>query len=423
VSAAPTAESVRAEVHAWLARAWDPELPLEEWRGTLADSGWACPAWPVECLGRGLPVELAKVVAEELRSRGAVGPAIGVGMSLAAPTLLAHGSDELKGRLLRPIVTGEDTWCQLFSEPGNGSDLAGLTTRATRDGDEFVVEGQKVWTTGAHHAAYGMLLARTDWDVPKHQGITFFALPMRQPAIEVRPLRQMNGRSSFNEVFVTEARVPAANVVGDVNGGWAAALTTLAHERGLAAGIFGGLPPSGGGRTRTEARAEASSYLSTYEWYPQRAGRADLVPGRAAATGAAQEPTVRQVVAHLAATERTARWTADRASAARRSGRPPGAEGSIGKLAASVIAREAAAAHSTIAGASGMLTGSDAPEGGIVAEVLVSVPGASIAGGTDEVQRNIIGERVLGLPKEPSVDADVPFRTVKVNQRGSRGVR
>lgn len=411
---------MRAEVQAWLARAWDPELPLRQWREMLADSGWACPSWPVECLGRGLSADLAKVVAEELRSAGAVGPAIGVGMSLAAPTLLAHGSDELKARLLRPIVTGEDTWCQLFSEPGNGSDLAGLTTRATRDGDEFVVEGQKVWTTGAQHAAFGMLLARTDWDVPKHRGITFFALPMRRPGIEVRPLRQMNGRSSFNEVFITGARVPATNVVGDVHGGWAAALTTLAHERGLAAGIFGGLPPSGGGRTRTEALAEASAYLTTYEWYPQRAGRADLVPGRAAAAGVAQEPTVRQVVAHLAATERTARWTADRAAAARRSGRPPGAEGSIGKLAASLIAREAAAAHSTIAGASGMLTGPDSPEGGIVAEVLVSVPGASIAGGTDEVQRNIVGERVLGLPKEPSVDADVPFRAVKVNQRGTR---
>jgi alkylation response protein AidB-like acyl-CoA dehydrogenase len=256
--------------------------------------------------------------------------------------------------------------------------------------------------------------------VPKHGGITYFALPMHQDGVEVRPLRQMNGRSSFNEVFITEARVPAINVVGDVHGGWAVALTTLAHERGLAAGFFGGLPPSGGGRTREEALAEATSYLRTYEWYPQRAGRADLVPGRAAASGVAQDPVIRQVVAHLLATERTARWTADRASASRRSGRPPGAEGSIGKLAASLIAREAAAAHSTIAGAGGMLSGPDSPEGGIVAEVLVSVPGASIAGGTDEVQHNIIGERVLGLPKEPSVDADVPFREVKVNRRGAR---
>jgi alkylation response protein AidB-like acyl-CoA dehydrogenase len=420
VSTSPSADDIRAEVRAWLAANWDPDRPLSEWRAEFVDSGWGCPTWPIEWHGRGLPADLGRVVADEVRAAGAVGPAIGVGMSLAAPTLLAHASDDLNGRLLRPIATGENTWCQLFSEPGNGSDLAGLTTRATRDGDEFVVDGQKVWTTGAQHAAYGMLLARTDWDLPKHKGITFFAFPMRQPGIEVRPLRQMNGRSSFNEVFITEARVPAINVVGDVHGGWAVALTTLAHERGLAAGIFGGLPPSGGGRTREEALAEATSYLRTYEWYPQRAGRADLVPGRAAASGVARDPVIRQVVAHLLATERTARWTADRASASRRSGRPPGAEGSIGKLAASLIAREAAAAHSTIAGAGGMLSGPDSPEGGIVAEVLVSVPGASIAGGTDEVQHNIIGERVLGLPKEPSVDADVPFREVKVNRRGAR---
>ncbi|MDP1818959.1 MAG: acyl-CoA dehydrogenase family protein [Acidimicrobiales bacterium] len=413
-------DDIRAEVRAWLADAWAPDRPLREWRADLAEAGWGCPTWPRQWYGRGLPAELGRVVAEELRAAGAVGPAIGVGMSLAAPTLLAHAPDDLKVRLLRPIVTGEDTWCQLFSEPGNGSDLAGLTTRATRDGDEFVVEGQKVWTTGAHHAAYGMLLARTDWDLPKHKGITFFAFPMRQPGIEVRPLRQMNGRASFNEVFLTEARVPVANVVGELHGGWTVALTTLAHERGLAAGLFGALPPSGGGRTREEARAEASAYLTTYEWYPQRAGRADLVPVRAVATGAAGDPVTRQVVAHLAATERTARWTAERASAARRAGRPPGAEGSIGKLAASTIAREAAAAHATIAGADGMLTGPDSPEGGIVAEVLVSVPGASIAGGTDEVQHNIVGERVLGLPKEPSVDADVPFRQVKVNRRGAK---
>ncbi|HVM52498.1 MAG TPA: acyl-CoA dehydrogenase family protein [Acidimicrobiales bacterium] len=413
----PSAEEVRTEVRAWLAEAWDPDLALAEWRSRLVDAGWGCPTWPREWYGRGLPAELGRVATEELRAAGSVGPAIGVGMSLAAPTLLAHASDELKGRLLRRIVTGEDTWCQLFSEPGNGSDLAGLTTHARRDGDEFVVEGQKVWTTGAHHAAYGMLLARTDWDVPKHKGITFFAFPMRQPGVEVRPLRQMNGRASFNEVFLSEARVPADHVVGELHGGWTVAMTTLAHERGLGAGLFGSLPSDGSGRTRTEAIAEATAYLKTYEWYPQRAGRADLVPARAAAHGRTGDAVVRQRVAHLLATERTARWTADRAGAARRAGRPPGAEGSIGKLAGSLIAREAAAAHGTIAGAHGMLTGPDSPEGGIVAEVLVSVPGASIAGGTDEVQHNIIGERVLGLPKEPSVDADIPFRQVKVNRR------
>ena len=177
----------------------------------LADSGWACPSWPQEWYGRGpAGAGPTAIVHEEIADGGAVGPPVGGGMALAAPTILAHGSDALKRRLLRRILTGEDTWCQLFSEPGSGSDLAGLTTRAELDGDEWVVNGQKVWNTSAHHADSGMLLARTDWDVPKHRGITYFVLPMQQPGVEVRPLRQMNGHASFNEVFLTDARVPAA---------------------------------------------------------------------------------------------------------------------------------------------------------------------------------------------------------------------
>ena len=193
---------VRNEAREWLAEHWDPERPLREWRELLVDSGWAAPTWPVELYGRGLSHGDAALVTEELERIGAVGPAGGAGLALAAPTILAHGSSDLQRRLLRRILTGEDTWCQLFSEPGSGSDLAGLTTRAVRDGDEWVVTGQKVWTTNAHRAARAMLLARTDWDVPKHRGITYFALPMDQPGIEVRPLKQMNGYSSFNEVFI-----------------------------------------------------------------------------------------------------------------------------------------------------------------------------------------------------------------------------
>src|SRR5579862_1570872 len=234
MSGASTPAQVRVEVRDWLAATWDPDRPLAEWRGLLADSGWAAPGWPSEWHGQGLSADLAAVADAERQAFGAVGPPIGSAMNLAAPTLLAHGSDALKGRLLRRILTGEDKWCQLFSEPGNGSDLAGLTTRAERDGDEWVVTGQKVWTTGARTAAYAMLLARTDWDATKHRGITYFVLPMDQPGVEVRPLRQMNGHASFNEVFMTEARVPPGHVVGEVNAGWGAALTTLAHERGLA---------------------------------------------------------------------------------------------------------------------------------------------------------------------------------------------
>ena len=408
---------IGAEVRTWLGEQWDPERPLREWRELLADSGWGCPTWPREAFGRGLAADTAPVVQREFDAAGAVGAAAGVGMSLAAPTLLAHGADELQGRLLRPIVTGEHKWCQLFSEPGSGSDLAGLTTRADRDGDEWVVNGQKVWTTGAHHATFGILLARTDWNVPKHRGITCFALPMRQPGVEVRPLRQMNGRASFNEVFMTDARVPDDNVIGDVGEGWGVALTTLAHERGLATAFAGRMPAgaAGAGRTVREAAAEAAEYAKTYEWYPQRAGRPDLVVPRARDTGRAGDPVIRQRIADVHAFERAARWNVERTRAARAAGRPPGPEGSLAKLCGSEIARRAARVHAELTGAHAMLTGPESPAGGVIAEIIVSVPAGSIAGGTDEIQHNIIGERVLGLPKEPQVDRDVAFREVRKN--------
>jgi alkylation response protein AidB-like acyl-CoA dehydrogenase len=410
-----TADTVVAEVSAWLAAQWDPDLSLIAWRELLADSGWGAPTWPIEWCGRGLPATMADVVERELDRVGAVGAPQGSGMLLAAPTILQHGSDDLKARLLRPIVTGEHTWCQLFSEPGSGSDLAGLTTRAERDGDEWVVNGQKVWTTSAHHARFGMLLARTDWDVPKHRGITYFAFAMDQPGVEVRPLRQMNGHASFNEVFLTDARVAAANVIGGVGDGWTVAHTTLAHERRLFSGMRGRPASWRSGRAVREAEHEIAASLEPYKWYPQRAGRADLVADRAKVTGRNDDPVVRQEITRLLAMARTAQWTAERARAARALGRPPGPEGSIGKLSASVIARAAARTHTLIAGARAMLTGADGPLDGIIAEILVSVPAVSIAGGTDEIQRDIIGERVLGLPRAARLDADVPFREVPRN--------
>jgi alkylation response protein AidB-like acyl-CoA dehydrogenase len=415
MAAAGDAMNVRRDVESWLEQWWDPERPLAEWRGLLADSGWGCPTRPTESYGRGLSSALAAVVEKAFAEVGAVGPAAGAGMALAAPTILEHGSPEVRRRLLRPIVTGQDKWCQLFSEPGSGSDLAGLTTRAERDGDEWVVSGQKVWTTGAHQAAFGMLLARTNWDVPKHRGITYFALPVGQAGVEVRPLRQMNGRASFNEVFLTEARVPHGNVIGEVGGGWAVALATLAHERGLATARLGAVPARGQGRTAREAAAEAADYARTYEWYPQRAGRPDLVPSQARATGKDRDPVVRQDAARLTAMERVARWNVERSRAGRAAGRPPGPEGSLAKLCGSEIARSSSRLHAAMAGADAMLSGPASPLEGIVAEIIVSVPAGSIAGGTDEVQHNIIGERVLGLPKEPQVDVDVPFREVRTN--------
>ncbi len=408
--------AIRRDVRAWLDANWNAERPLAEWRPLLVDSGWGCPTWPVEWYGKGLSNTDAAVVTEEMRRAGAAGVAAGGGMSLAAATLLAHGSDELKAAHLRPILTGEHRWCQLFSEPGSGSDLAGLTTRAELDGEEWIVNGQKVWNTGAHKAHFGILLARTNWDVPKHRGITYFVIDMGQPGVEVRPLRQMNGHASFNEVFLTDARVPAAAVVGEPELGWAVAITTLMHERNLTAPRGRGGPRKAPeGRTRIEAAEEAAAYNATYSWYPQRAGRADLVTPRAEATGRVADPLVRQDMAALTAFRRATRWTAERARAARAAGRAPGPEGSLGKLSSSVVARRCNALHTAIAGAEGMLTGPGTAAGGMIAEVLTSTPAQSIAGGTDEIQKNILGERMLSLPKEPSVDNDVPFHEVRVN--------
>jgi alkylation response protein AidB-like acyl-CoA dehydrogenase len=412
----PSREEVRAEVRAWLEEHWEDDRPLIEWRTLLADSGWAAPGWPTEWFGKGYSAELAQVASDERQSFGAVGPPIGSAMSLAAPTLFEHGSDPLKARFLRRILTGEDRWCQLFSEPGSGSDLAGLTTRAERDGDEWVINGQKVWTTGARSADYAMLLARTDWDAPKHRGISYFVLPMHQPGVEVRPLRQMNGHASFNEVFLTDARVPLDHSVGAVNAGWAGALTTLAHERGLGAIRLVATDGWRDGRTSAEAMAEADEHARTYAWYPQRAGRADLLPEMARATGATAAQ--RQLVAETIVRSRVAAWNVERSRAARAAGRSPGPEGSVAKLAGSDIARRAAEAHGAMAGAQALLTGSTSLRGGIVAEILVSVPAGSIAGGTDEIQHNIVGERALGLPKEPSTDAQLPFREVRTNATG-----
>ncbi len=408
----PTEDRVRREVRAWLRANWDPDRALREWRELLADSGWAVPSWPERWHGRGLPTWADKTVTEEIRAAGAVGPPLGAGVSLAAPTLLAHGSDELNDRLLRPTLTGELTWCQLFSEPAAGSDLAGLTTTAVRDGDDWVVSGQKVWNTSAHHADVGMLVARTDWDVPKHQGISYFVLPMRQAGVEVRPIVQMNRHSSFNEVFLTDARIPAGNLVGRPGDGWRAARTTLMHERTFASLRREPLDASLGRAVR-EAEAEAAEFFRTYEWYPQRAGRADLVVERAELRGVGDDAVVRQEIASVLGLVRANEWTAARARAARELGRSPGPEGSLGKLAASEVARRSARVHSLISGPSAMTTAGPDPTDATVAEILVSTPAKSIAGGTDEIQRNIIGENILGLPREPSVDRDIAFRDTR----------
>jgi len=414
-----TADTVREEVRAWLEANWNSDLGLVEWRNKLADSGWGVPGWPKEWYGRALDEALIPVVDAEFDRIGAVGVAkTGIRM-LAAATLLAHGSDMHKEKFLRRILTGEDTWCQLFSEPGSGSDLAGATTRADFDGSHWIINGQKVWTTSAHHAQYGLLLARTDWGVPKHHGLTYFVLDIEQQGVDVHPLRQMNGHASFNQVFFTDAKILPEFRVSDEGGGWKVAMTTLMHERRGADGTRRwAMGSNAQGRIYEQERAEIATQLEPYKWYPQRAGRVDLVVERAQETGRNSDPIVRQEMAKLLVMSRSAEWTARRARAAQERGRPQGPEGSLGKLASSNVARQARHVHTLITGADSLLSGEHSPRDGIIAEILVSVPATSIAGGTDEIQRNIISERVLGLPKEPRFDTDRPFRDVPKNTVG-----
>ena len=339
--------------------------------------------------------------------------------TLAAATILEHGTDWQKEKFLLRILTGEDIWCQLFSEPGSGSDVAGAVTRAEFRGNQWVVNGQKVWTTSAHKAHWGLLLARTDWDQPKHRGLSYFILDMKQPGVTVQPLRQMNGYASFNQVFFTDAKVEPEFLVSDVGNGWAVTTTTLMHERrGADALRSWAMPSDKPGRIYDEEREEIRTTMEPYKWYPQRAGRVDLILERARATGKINDPVLRQEIAKVLAMSKAAEWTARRARTAQEQGRPQGPEGSLGKLASSIIARAAARVHTSLLGPDALLTGDDSPMNGLLAEILVSVPASSIAGGTDEIQRNIISERVLKMPRERTGDTDKAVQGCSAKYRG-----
>ncbi len=408
-------DQIRRDVRIWLETHWDPNATLHEWRNLLVDSGWGMPSWPKRWFGMDLPQGMLPVVFEEFDRIQAVGVARTGIRLLAAETLLVHGTDSQRERFLRKILTGEKIWCQLFSEPGSGSDLAGVTTRADLKDGVWVVNGQKVWTTSAHHADFGLLLTRTDWDVPKHQGLTYFVVDMKQEGVEVHPLKQMNGHASFNQVFFTDAVIPQDMRVDELGNGWQVAMTTLMHER-RAANVLGGsrqTRPNEGSIYLEEAR-ENAILTEPYTWYPQRAGRVDLALERARSTGTISHPVVRQELAKLLMMARCTEWTAARARAAQRQGQPQGPEGSLGKLANSTVARQALKVHTMTSGMDSMLEGSDSPMDGIIGEILLSVPAISIAGGTDEIQKNIIAERVLGMEKEPRLDQG-PFRDVRKN--------
>ena len=430
-SANRTEAEVIAELETWLHENWDPEITVEEWWNRLGLSGWGAPMWPTEWYGKGLNRAEAVAVQSRIGSFGALPAPGGLGLLLAGPTIVDHGTDEHRRTLVRDIVTGQRAWCQLFSEPGAGSDLAGLQARAVKDGDEWIVNGQKVWTSGGQYADMGMLIARTDPEQPKHQGITYFAVDMHQPGIDIRPLKEMTGRAMFNEVFMTDVRVPDEWCIGGLNNGWRVANTTLAYERaGLGAGggsaaqslatpgtVAGHLTKRVGDFVRGTGTTSASA---------GRGGAGGLIK-LAQSTGKAADGTVRQDLARLHTAHEIARMNNLRAKAARAAGRDIPGLANIMKLSMSHILRLNRETSLRIVGPLGTLHAYDGagrraldeatgqPSLAGITEAALMSPGPAIYGGTDQVQRNILGERALGLPKEPNQDKVLAFKDLPKN--------
>lgn len=423
------------EINSWLAENWDPDLTVAEWWQRLGLAGWSSPSLPENAFGRGLSRGDANQVQSAISEFGALGPPGGLGLLLAAPTIATHGTAEQIDHFVRDIVTGQKAWCQLFSEPGAGSDLAGLQTKAMSDGDEFIVNGQKVWTSGGQIADLGMLIARTNSDVPKHQGITYFGIDMHQPGVDVRPLRELTGRALFTEVFMSDATVPAGAMIGGLNNGWAVANTTLAYERaGLGSGGGGG----GGstaipGTVAGQLENRAGDYVSGAKKSAGAGGGAafrdsgGMMIKLAQSMGKSDDPIIRQDLVRLHTYAQIGRFNNLRVKAAKAAGHDIAGMGNIAKLSMSHMVRLQRDLGLRIVGPSGMLhtyneKGRDAiteatgnPFLGAVTEMALFAQAPPIYGGTDQIQRNIIGERVLGLPKEPNQDKVLPFSELPKN--------
>src|SRR6478735_7902711 len=388
----PEEAAFRAEARAWLEANAGPRTgevdmlrlmdspdfvaAAKAWQRKLYDGGWAGITWPKEYGGRGATsIQNTIFTQEQVKREVATGPFM-VGIGMAGPTIIGHGTDAQKERYLDTMLRGEEIWCQLFSEPEAGSDLANLATRAVRDGDEWVVNGQKVWTSQAHHSDWGMLLTRTDPDAPKHRGITYFLVDMRSPGIEIRPLVQITGAAHFNEVFLTDVRIPAENVLGEVNGGWAVTMTTLQNERAAIGGA---------GRAGTHF---------------------EEIAALARSVGKADDPIVRQELARCFTRFQLLRYLGLRTQTALSKGGVPGPESSIMKLILSEHARDNGELFEQLQGNAGMLDSTWTTH-------FLNQWSMRIGGGTDQIQRNAIGERVLGLPAEPRSDKNVPFRELR----------
>ncbi len=363
------------------------------WQAKIFDAGFAGITWPEAYGGRELSPIHHIVWVQEAAKYDLPLDIFNIGIGMGGPTIVTWGTEEQKQRWLRPMLEGKEIWCQLFSEPNAGSDLAGVQTRAVADGDEWIVTGQKVWTSGAHYSKWGMLLARSDPAVPKHKGLSYFIIDMDQPGVESRPLRQMTGGANFNEVFLDEARVSAENLVGGVGMGWSVALTTLMNER-TSIGALSGAASSSGEAALARLRAEIE-----------------------AATGAdpADDGVLRERLVEIAIRSKVLAVHSERIIAKLTQGQIPTAEGSVAKLMITDLLRRVSSFGVDAQGPHGMLAADDGLVDGQWVEALLGYPGIRLAGGTDEIMRRTIGEQVLGLPREPQIGSDIPFADLPKN--------
>jgi alkylation response protein AidB-like acyl-CoA dehydrogenase len=408
----PQEAEFRAKARAWIAanapREYEDELSkaalgriqlktanilevAKAWQKKKADAGWAVPHWPKDYGGAGAsPIERV-IWQQEEGVFGKLGALFIIGHGMCGPTMMAYASEEHKRHYLPPLASGEKIWCQLFSEPAGGSDVAGLRTRAEKDGDDWVINGQKIWTSGAHYSDYGILITRTDPNVPKHKGLTMFFLDMKSPGVEIKPIKQANGQAEFNEVYFTDVRIPDSQRLGAVGDGWNVSLTTLMNERmAIGANVATGFP---------ELFAFCNSLM--------------LDDGPAI-----DDAAVRSKLAQWAVRASGLRYTAFRSISALSRGERPGPENSIGKLVAGAMLQDIATYALDLQGAAGVLSGPDDVEAaGKFQAMLLRSPATRVEGGTDEILRNIIAERVLGLPGDIRVDKDVPFNKIPTRGR------
>ena len=392
----PEEARFREEASSWLAenaptddafRALTPLQQAKVWQKQKYDAGWACLGWAPDFGGRGASAIEEVIWRQEESQYDLPANFFLIGQGMIGPTLMAWASDEDKARFLPPLASGEEVWCQLFSEPAGGSDLAALRTRAEREGDGWVINGQKIWTSGAHYSDYGVIVVRTDPTVPKHKGLSYFYVDMKAQGVEVKPIKQLTGDSDFNEVYFTDVRVSDSQRLGEVGQGWQVSLTTLMNERAAIGGSFG--------------QMDVSLAMSVAEEVE--------IDGRPALEDAA----VRARIANWYVQEAGLKYTGYRSLTALSRGALPGPENSIGKLVGAPKMQAMSSYLMDLLGASGAIADESlAAKAGIIQRAYMGAPGLRIAGGTDEIMANIIAERVLGLPQEPRLDKGIPFNEV-----------